>query len=332
MMKKVVVSLLALVMFVTFFLISPVAADSPATSTPFSNAYLDIEVVEKARLANGMINEEICRLLASPDYSLEVKAAVINSLYHHSNIWGLRHNAEIYTEYLYRLSPDKIDLKALSPEELLVTGYLVLLDDYFQPEKALPFLTLAKEHAPDNYTVAVIELLARTQKEMLQSESWSSLWLLTKEAVGNPGLQEDRLRDEAVIIILDYLYLYRDPQDDIVVLFDGIYHIGETEPLIVEGRTLLPWRELFDALGAEAEWDEGKKQLVAQKGDTTMVLKLEQKHVEVNGEVKTTDRPPVMINGELMVPLRFISEALGDNVYWDEEGRTVKVVMAKPER
>ena len=52
-----VVSLLALVLFVNF-LILPVAADSPVTSTPFSNAYLDIEVVEKARLANG-INEEI---------------------------------------------------------------------------------------------------------------------------------------------------------------------------------------------------------------------------------------------------------------------------------
>lgn len=331
-MKKVVVSLLALVLFVNFFLILPVAADSPVTSTPFSNAYLDIEVVEKARLANGIINEEICQFLSSPEHSLESKAAVINSLYNYANIWDLRHNAEIYTEYLYNSNPDKIDLNALSPEELLVTGYLLLLDDYFQPEKALPFLTLAKEHAPDNYTIAVIELLARTQKELLQPEGLSSLWSLTKKVVGNPGLQKDRLRDEAVAIILDYLYLYRNPQDDIVVFFDGTYHIGKTEPLIVEGRILLPWREMFDALGAEAEWDEGKKQLVAQKGDTTMVLKLEQRHVEVNGKVKTTDQPPVITDGELMVPLRFISESLGDDVYWDEESRTVRVIVTKPER
>ena len=63
-----------------------------------------------------------------------------------------------------------------------------------------------------------------------------------------------------------------------------------------------------------------------------MVLKLEQRHVEVNGKVKTTDQPPVITDGELMVPLRFISESLGDDVYWDEESRTVRVIVTKPER
>jgi len=43
----------------------------------------------------------------------------------------------------------------------------------------------------------------------------------------------------------------------------------------------------------------------------------------VNGNIKTLDAPPVIINNRTMVPLRFIGEALGASFKWDEATRTV---------
>jgi len=46
----------------------------------------------------------------------------------------------------------------------------------------------------------------------------------------------------------------------------------------------------------------------------------------VDGARLKPDTPPVIVNGRVMVPIRFVSEALGCLVYWDEATRTVYVV------
>lgn len=318
-MKKVMISMLSVVLIFNLLLFSAASADSPVTSTPFSDAYMDIEMVEKASLTNGTISEEICRFLASPENPLEIKAAVINSIYNGPNVWDVRNNTEIFTEYTYQSSSGKIDVNSLSGDELLVIGYLVLLDDYFHPENALPFLESAKKKEPHNFTIAMIHALAHMQSD------WGSIWKQAKEVVGNPGLKEDRLRDEAVNIILDYLYLYRDPRNDIAVFINDNFYIKKPEPVILGGRTYVPWRELFSALGAEADLDGRNSLVTAKKGDTAIFLALNQKQAEVNGKIITLDQPPVMHNGELMVPLRFVCEALGAEVHWDGEVRSVLV-------
>ncbi len=44
-----------------------------------------------------------------------------------------------------------------------------------------------------------------------------------------------------------------------------------------------------------------------------------------NGSELTTDVPPKIIDGRVLVPIRAISEALGADVYWDDEANSVKV-------
>ncbi len=55
------------------------------------------------------------------------------------------------------------------------------------------------------------------------------------------------------------------------------------------------------------------------KGDPSII------DIMVNGKMISTDTPPYIQNGRTMVPLRFISEALGIDVDWDGETRTVTV-------
>ncbi len=45
----------------------------------------------------------------------------------------------------------------------------------------------------------------------------------------------------------------------------------------------------------------------------------------VNGREIATDVPPVIVNGRTFVPARFVSEALGAEVGWDEKTRTVTI-------
>ncbi len=49
----------------------------------------------------------------------------------------------------------------------------------------------------------------------------------------------------------------------------------------------------------------------------------------VNGTEKPLDQPPVIMNNRTMVPIRFVSEAMGANVQWNGKERTVTITLGK---
>lgn len=94
---------------------------------------------------------------------------------------------------------------------------------------------------------------------------------------------------------------------------------------LVEGRTLLPLRSIFETLGAEVEWASSTKTVTATKGSTKVVLKINSKQAFINNQTKTLDVPAKLINGKTMVPVRFVSEALGAKVDWDAKKREATI-------
>lgn len=94
-------------------------------------------------------------------------------------------------------------------------------------------------------------------------------------------------------------------------------------PVQLDGRVLVPTREVFEAMGATVHW-EGKKQTVTVKYKTsTIVLTVNQKNVLVNGKNATLDVPAKVINGKVMIPVRFVSENIGMKVVWDNINKVV---------
>lgn len=94
-------------------------------------------------------------------------------------------------------------------------------------------------------------------------------------------------------------------------------------PVQMDGRVLVPTREVFEAMGATVHW-EGKKQTVTVKyKTTTIVLKVDEKTVLVNGKNVTLDVPAKVINGKVMIPIRFVSENIGMKVVWDNVNKAV---------
>lgn len=94
---------------------------------------------------------------------------------------------------------------------------------------------------------------------------------------------------------------------------------------IINDRTMVPLRAIFEALDATVEWDGDTRTITGKKGDTTVVMVVDNTEMKVNDEVKTLDTPAQIVNDRTLVPARAISEALGADVQWDGATRTVTI-------
>lgn len=101
---------------------------------------------------------------------------------------------------------------------------------------------------------------------------------------------------------------------------------AQTPPTVVDGRTMVPVRAIFEALGAAVDWDAAAKTATGTTAETTVVMQIDSQTAYVNGEAKTLDVPAQLLNGSTMVPARFISEALGCEVTWYQPTQTAAVM------
>lgn len=99
----------------------------------------------------------------------------------------------------------------------------------------------------------------------------------------------------------------------------------DVAPTIVNSRTLCPTRAIFDAFGATVSWNGEKRQVSIKKDDTDIVLTVDYQVATVNQDSVVLDSPPTIISDRCMVPIRFISETLGCDVYWNNEERSVHI-------
>lgn len=139
-----------------------------------------------------------------------------------------------------------------------------------------------------------------------------------------------RFTDKPVVIFEDNSQLneLKVKPDIVTVVLDGRnLQFPVQDPVIIDGRTLVPMRTIFEALGAEVEWiDDGTTQsIVATTADTTINMAINSKVFTVNGEEKTLDVPPQLINDKTLVPIRAVSESLGCYVGWDGDAKTVLI-------
>lgn len=96
-------------------------------------------------------------------------------------------------------------------------------------------------------------------------------------------------------------------------------------PYQSEGTTLVPLRVVSENLGAKVDWNQKTKKVTITQGSTTIVLTLGSKTATVNGVAKALNLAPQIKNNTTMVPIRFVSENLNCNVFWDKDSQTVSI-------
>lgn len=114
--------------------------------------------------------------------------------------------------------------------------------------------------------------------------------------------------------------------NEIMVVVDGEILEFDQQPVIQDSRTLVPFRKILEALGAEVYWDDDTRQVRAVKDDTEISFVIGEKELLINQEdTIIMDVAPQIIGGRSMVPLRAISESLGAEVNWDNDERIVTI-------
>ncbi len=111
-----------------------------------------------------------------------------------------------------------------------------------------------------------------------------------------------------------YLYVNSKPVENLPL-----------EPIILDDYTLVPARETFEKIGAEVTWIKDTEQVQIVYKDMVVLMKINDANATVNGQLFKMGIPPKLINGKTMIPVRFVSEAIGLNVEWNNDTRIINI-------
>lgn len=120
-------------------------------------------------------------------------------------------------------------------------------------------------------------------------------------------------------------------EEGLTVTVDGIPQGMTPSPVFMNDTVLVPMQGLFQALGAEAEWDESTGTLVGRREDRSITLQLNAQQASIAG-LQTGPKASALrlMNNTPMVPARFVSESLGMFVSWDASSQTVQIQHDEP--
>lgn len=125
--------------------------------------------------------------------------------------------------------------------------------------------------------------------------------------------------------------LFAATEEPVKVTIDGKLIQFAVPPTIINGRTLVPFRTIFESLGAEVDWDNDEKiaygvteevGIALQIGNQTAII------MTADGSTYelTLEAAPAIVNNTTMVSARVVAETLGGLVTWKNEIRTVEII------
>ncbi len=128
-------------------------------------------------------------------------------------------------------------------------------------------------------------------------------------------------------------YAYSQSSDKIIVeLDDSILNLSKN-PILKDGVTLIPLREIASAMNIFVDWDNKTKTIICSKDDIYLTFKIDNYIMKSSEDIDVVlELPPRLIDGTTYIPLRALSSAFNSEVYWDNELRTVSIYSpAEPE-
>lgn len=128
-----------------------------------------------------------------------------------------------------------------------------------------------------------------------------------------------------VVLLLGMFAFNVSAQENVSVYIDGTKIEFDVQPQIINGRTMVPMRKIFEELGAVVDWDNSTQTAIGTKGSTTIKISINDYTLYKNGIPNVLDVPAQLIDSRTLVPIRAISESFGCNVDWDENTNSVYI-------
>jgi hypothetical protein len=110
---------------------------------------------------------------------------------------------------------------------------------------------------------------------------------------------------------------------NVTVVVNG-QQVGFDQPPVERaGRVFVPLRGVFERLGASVVYDNG--QINATGNGRNISLHIGSTQAVINGQTQYVDVAPFLVGSRTLVPLRFVAQALGAAVDWNQSSSTVTI-------
>lgn len=118
---------------------------------------------------------------------------------------------------------------------------------------------------------------------------------------------------------------YSQP-DGITVILNGKKLEFDVEPMLINDRTMVPMRVIFEKLGAKVDWDTTTQTAIGSTKNTTVKITIGKDYLLKNDNIVVLDSHAVVISGRTLVPVRAIAESLDCKVEWYGETQVVEII------
>ena len=118
---------------------------------------------------------------------------------------------------------------------------------------------------------------------------------------------------------------------DVTVKVNNIVVESPVAAQIINDRTMLPMRSIFERVGAKVTWIEEERIIIATKGKKLITMQIDNPMMSVqsitNDEIVKIelDSPPIIKDDSTIVPVREVAESLGYSLEWDAQTYTVNI-------
>jgi hypothetical protein len=105
--------------------------------------------------------------------------------------------------------------------------------------------------------------------------------------------------------------------------------MGVQPVLLKSGTVMVPLRFISEALGATVDWVPSLRIVSLRRAGISIQLQVGSKTALIDLRPTSLLEAPIIVGGRTLVPLRFISEAFGADVTWDQQSKRVTITLLR---
>jgi hypothetical protein len=111
----------------------------------------------------------------------------------------------------------------------------------------------------------------------------------------------------------------------IILTFVLAGNVFAAQGTIVNGRTMVPVRGVFEELGFNVSWDSEQKQASIKDDKHQIIVPQLEESFYVDGQKYTPDVPAQLINGSMYLPLKAIGDCIGAETSWNNDSKVAHI-------
>ena len=117
---------------------------------------------------------------------------------------------------------------------------------------------------------------------------------------------------------------------NVKIVIDGQIGTYKNPPISLNGRTLLPLKEILVNLGVQddnehIQWNSAERSVTIVKDSQKLYLKIGSDKATVDSEEVVLDAAPIIYKDKTYIPVKFVAQSLGKKVIWDGSSKSVLI-------